>query len=383
MRFISILLLLTLAVSTWGEVANVDTDTLETKTLYVDVDAMTFFHDNEFDSDIQRGYTLPGAWATVSAQYDPIKNIHLELGIHGAFFNGANKYPNFAYHDVSKWKGNQYQDGVHVLPWFRGVASFGKWSFVLGNIYGAEKHGFSYIMWNPEQTLSADPETGLQVLHNGKIFSADLFINWQSFQFKLDTHQEAFTVGLSSKFKVSKSFSIPLQVLIQHRGGELDDTDDGVQTLCNASLGVEYSKELERGFLKSVGGGAEVLGSYQQAGTMWPFDLGAAFHAKAKAEARLGLSGTLGCFYAPRQFANLYGSPFFSTLSQKIPDLTFNKNVTIYFRAAYSHTFAKHYTFSAYADFFHSNTPPSSAASCFSFGANLHITPNFRIVSFK
>lgn len=36
-----------------------DTDSIEMKTLYLDVDALAFFKDNEFDGNIAKGYTLP------------------------------------------------------------------------------------------------------------------------------------------------------------------------------------------------------------------------------------------------------------------------------------------------------------------------------------
>ena len=34
-------------------------DSIKTKTLYLDVDALAFFKDNEFDGNIAKGYTLP------------------------------------------------------------------------------------------------------------------------------------------------------------------------------------------------------------------------------------------------------------------------------------------------------------------------------------
>ena len=37
--------------------ARCDTDSVEIKTLYLDVDALAFFKDNEFDGNIAKGYT--------------------------------------------------------------------------------------------------------------------------------------------------------------------------------------------------------------------------------------------------------------------------------------------------------------------------------------
>ena len=97
-------------------------DTTDIKALKVELNALAFFRDNEYDSQITRGYSLPGTWLQPKLTYNPITPIHLELGLHGLILDGANKYPNYAYHDIATWKGNQYTSGVHLLPWFRAQA---------------------------------------------------------------------------------------------------------------------------------------------------------------------------------------------------------------------------------------------------------------------
>ena len=148
--------------------------------LRIAVDALAFFRDNEYSSAMTDGYSLPGAWVRPKLEYDPNKNIHLELGAHGLFFDGANKYPNYAYHDIGKWKGNQYQDGVHILPWLRAEAKMKGVSVVLGDIYGDVTPGIITPLYNKEQLMSADPEMGAQILVNHKGFDMDVWVNGQS-----------------------------------------------------------------------------------------------------------------------------------------------------------------------------------------------------------
>jgi hypothetical protein len=69
-----------------------------------------------------------------------MKQIALEVGLHALIFNGANKYPCYAYHDIGTWKGNQYQSGAHLLPWIRAKAQFKYLTVVLGNIFGGQNH---------------------------------------------------------------------------------------------------------------------------------------------------------------------------------------------------------------------------------------------------
>lgn len=65
-----------------------------------------------------KGYSLPGFWIQPKAVFYPLGNIKLELGVHMLRYWGAKKYPSLAYQDIAEWKGDQYQHGFHVLPFF-------------------------------------------------------------------------------------------------------------------------------------------------------------------------------------------------------------------------------------------------------------------------
>lgn len=358
------------------------------KELSITVEGMAFLRDNEYDSDISKGYTLPGAWLRPTVQYNPLDNIHLEAGVSGLFYEGANKYPNYAYHDIAKWKGNQYQGGVHLLPWLRAEMKTGHFDFVLGDIYGGTAHHFITPLYNKEQVLSADPEMGAQILFNSKAIKADVFCNWQSFQFEEDTHQEAFTIGISASatpFKAEgwNNLSFNLQTLVQHRGGELDTTTDGVQTICNGAIGLAWDKSfVQRGFnhLRIEG---NVLGCYQQKGELWHFNSGLAYDASATMTFCRDLHLQAGHFIAPKNFITLYGNPYFSTVSLKYPEMKFTGNSTTYFDFGYSHTWAGAYTFGANLEAFNAKPEGGKNEFVFSFGLYMIFKPKFILKSFK
>ena len=206
-------------------------DTTAEKALSIEVDALTFFRDNEYNSSLTKGYSLPGLWLNPKAEYNPNNKVHLELGFNAIIYEGANKYPNYAYHDISTWKGNQYQSGAHTVPWFRAQANTEHSCLVLGNIYGGSNHLLSEVMFNPEQNLSADPEMGFQALIDYKYWHLDAWINWQSYIFEEDSHQEAFTVGINTIHRWNDKYSkfhfyTPIQFLTQHRGGEQRQQQD-------------------------------------------------------------------------------------------------------------------------------------------------------------
>lgn len=377
---------LTLSAQMWDKVAtrSYRTDSTQLRELRVEMDAMAFFRDNEYDSQIVKGYTLPGVWLQPKLTYNPILPIHLELGLHGIIYQGASKYPNYAYHDIATWKGNQYISGAHLLPWFQARAAVRDLTLVLGNLYGAQNHRLIYPMFNPEQTLSTDPEMGFQLLLDKRFVHLDAWVNWQSFIYEMDSHQEAFTVGLSTDLRWNSPqrrvhWSTPIQLLIQHRGGEQDTTKLGVQTLCNASAGVRMDYTPHAGqALTHLRAEANALGSYQQSGALWPFKTGFAAHAAVGATLwdRLGLQ--LGYFHAPKHYANLFGTPFMSTLSIKRPGLQYDGMHTGYMDVNYTHTFSQAYQLGAQVEAFSAHTRGEDDF-CFNFGVFMRVNPQILI----
>ena len=362
-------------------------DSADIRTLKAEVEAIAFFRDNEYDSNIAKGYSLPGMWLQPKLTYSPIPQIHLELGAHALIFNGANKYPCYAYHDVARWKGNQYQRGAHVLPFFRAEARLKHLDIILGNIYGAEKHKLIRPMFNPEQTLSADPEMGVQLLLERPHIHLDTWINWQSYIFDTDTHQEVFTIGSNATILWTNPnrkirLSTPVQLLVQHRGGEQDTTAMGVQTLSNASIGLRLEAPTCRKAISLITTEVNALGSYQQSGHLWPFDTGFAAHASFGITLLKSLCLRTDYVEIPRHYANLYGLPFYSTLSTKYPGMQFRGMHTLSLSATYTYEFTPAYRLGAEIEAISANCP-TKKDMCFSVGVFLHVDPSFIIKRWK
>ena len=395
----------------------VDPDTISVGELGLEVEAFSFFKDNEFEGEHSKGYSLPGLWIQPRLTYRPIAAIDLEAGFHAAIFDGANKYPCYAYHDIGTWKGNQYQRGAHVLPFFRATARLKACTFVLGDLYGASAHGIVEPLFNPELNLTQDPEMGFQLKVDLPRYRMDAWVNWQSYIFEEDTHQEAFTVGLvqrialtpppstvpsaDGRFDTSKnaqpsSFNlyIPIDILVQHRGGEQDITNLGVQTLCNMAAGI--GMRWNHGGRALQGISAELLGlaAWQQSGQLWPFDIGGGVSLSAKADMWKGFR-LLGGFTYIKDFVSLYGVPFYSTISQKHGG-RFNHIMAPHIGVEWSHVFARRYVLGAKVDAYPCSagkltrmvtdpqttqpvpvTDPAAFSNNFSFGLYFRCVPRF------
>lgn len=373
----------------WNRLSTTDyrIDTSMVRSLRINVDNLTFFRDNEYSSTLTKGYSLPGLWIEPKLAYTPHRQIDFEVGLHASIFHGANKYPNYVYHDIGKWKGQQYQRGAHVLPWIRVRAQFKHLTVVLGDIFGGQNHHLIEPLFNPETNLSQDPEAGFQLLWDRKHLHADTWLNWQSYIFKEDSHQEAFTVGASWKIFPGNTHKvwqwyIPIQLVIQHRGGEQDTTSMGVQTIANAAAGAGISwtphahKVITRVFAE-----ANAVMACQQSGNLWPFDNGTAIHATAGLSLWERLHFRGGYFIAPKHFVSLYGNHFFSTISLR-DEKNYDGLNTAYAHVEYCHTFAQKYVLGAEAEVFQCCLPAHNETN-FSFGLYLRVNPEIVIKRWK
>ncbi|MBR6142398.1 MAG: hypothetical protein IKQ37_11685 [Bacteroidaceae bacterium] len=370
-------------------------DTADVRALKVELESISFFRDNEFSGRLADGYSLPGLWVQPKLTYMPLRQIKLELGLQALIFNGANRYPNYVYHDIALWKGNQYTSGAHLLPWFRAQADFRRLSIVLGNIYGGQNHGLIEPLFNPETNLTQDPEMGFQLLWDRPHLHADIWLNWQSYIFREDTHQEAFTVGTTwrimpgksnvqcSMFNVQRSkvnVYLPIQLVAQHRGGEQNVWNRNVQTIWNASAGVGLRWNVGKRVLKSLTMELDGMFSYQQTGHLWPFKSGVAGYASVRLGLWQFLDTGLSFFATPRHFVSLYGNHFYSTLSVK-DGVDYGKLQTAALHVRFHHTFARGYTLGADAEAFQTWQSHKSDLS-FSFGIYLRVNPSFLIKRF-
>lgn len=372
-------------------------DTACVRTLWVELDNLSFFKDNEYTSEFMRGYTLPGLWLQPKAVYYPLKNLKVELGLHALIYSGANKYPSMAYRDIAYWKGNQYQKGAHLLPYFRAQVTLSKVNLVIGNLYGGATHGLIEPLYNPELTLTADPEMGFQVLFDTRAYHLDVWVNWESYIFQGDTHQEAFTVGLSSQIDwtprdASLHVYSPVQGTIQHRGGEQDTIyTNSVQTLTNGAVGAGVTWNAGRRWLKRLNFEADLLGYYQQMGEMWRYDNGWALYTALSADLK-DIRVRAG-YFRSHDFISLFGLPYFGAASTRHVGAVFERPQTVFASVEYARTFARYYAFGARAELYQSIpgrmtdadgvVSEPEKATCFSVGVYFRVNPKFLIKKWK
>lgn len=352
--------------------------------LVAKVESVEFLKDNEYSGGIQKGYTLPGFRLSPRLIFFPHDNIKLEAGAYLLRYWGARRYPCYAYSDIARWQGEQYQHGFHALPWLRAQFSLGEhWNIVLGNIYGAGAHGLLEPLYNPELSLTADPEAGAQILFDTERVHLDIWGSWDSFIFRGDTHQEAFTVGAALRLRWNRPeapvhFYTDVQALAQHRGGEIDTiTVSSVQTLMNGAVAAGAVWNTRGRHVRAVGGEVSVAGYYQQAGELLPYDDGYGVYVRGWAEVHD--FRVKAAFWHSKTFVPLFGSPFFGAVSQAESGVFYPKQQLVQWGAEYARSFGREYTVGVKADVYHH----LGLGTSFSAGIFMRISPEFVIKRFR
>ena len=323
------------------------------------LDDINFARDNEYKGRYVKGYTLPGFWLQPTLSFQPLHNLKLEAGVYLLRYWGANKYPNLNYTDIVEWKGNQTQRGFHCLPVFRVQFSLTRnFDILFGTLYGKNIHGLVEPLYNPEMGLTCDPEAGIQMRWHCRPVDLDAWINWESFIFRADTHQESFTFGLSTRLRANAPQArthiyFPLQGLFQHRGGEINPNAESreVKTWLNAAGGIGIEIHPKNRILTQVN--LETVATYfgQQKGSMFLFDKGYGIYAKAAAQVWRfrAQAGYAWC----HNFITINGNPLFGATSIEQKGLIFHNPHMLTGRLEYAQPIGKGFACGIHADAYH------------------------------
>jgi hypothetical protein len=314
-------------------------DPLRQGQLSFEADNLSFFKNNEFNSTVQKGYTLPGFWLHLKTSYYPCANLKLEAGVHSLWFWGTTRYPAFAYQGISNWRGREAANYVHILPYFRAhMALSDNVDVILGNIYGGSNHRLVEPLYDPELDLTSDPESGLQLLYNTKRLHLDAWVNWMTYIYKLDTKQEVFVAGTTARFDANREDAplhvyFRLQGLTQHRGGEIDATNENVQTIMTGAAGIGFRRNTNRKALKYINAEFDVMSHSYPKGRGTHPEKGRGFYAGLAVQ--LQDFNIRASYWLGKDFVTILGNPFYGSVSTKEENMLYKKPVMLHIGGDY------------------------------------------------
>ncbi len=194
------------------------------------LESMGFFWNNEFKSELVKGYTLTGAFLRPKLTFAPVDDLYLEVGANLLNYNGMDHFAS-------------------VLPWYSARYRFTKsFSVVIGNLDQTNQHGLSAQLWEPERIYTDKPEAGLQFLYSCKKLHAQTWISWEQFIQQNDPFQEHLTYGLTGNYLALQNseltFNLPVQLLLLHQGGEINTNPNGPRPMAQTHANFEIGEEL-------------------------------------------------------------------------------------------------------------------------------------------
>lgn len=197
------------------------------KNLNFRFESSSFFKNNEYESDFATSFTGIGIMLQPSIEYYFSKNTKLNIGAFGLKYSGLNGFSEFI---------PVYQIHHKLIKGF---------DLLLGNISGNLNHDLSEPLYRFDRYYLNNIEYGIQMIQKSRYLDSDLWLNWEQFIFEGDPFQEEFTVGNHSRIYIlnQDKFKIngDLQLMIYHRGGEIDSYIGPSFYILNSGYGFDIS----------------------------------------------------------------------------------------------------------------------------------------------
>ena len=197
------------------------------KNLNFRFESSSFFKNNEYEGDFATSFTGIGVMLQPSMEYYFSKNTKLNIGAFGLKYSGLNNFSELI---------PVYQIHHKIINGFE---------LLLGSISGNINHNLSEPLYRFDRYYLNNIEYGIQMLHKSKYLDSDLWLNWEQFIFKGDPFQEEFTLGNHSNLKIlnrkKTKINGDFQLLIYHKGGEIDTYDGPAFYIFNSGYGVDFS----------------------------------------------------------------------------------------------------------------------------------------------
>jgi hypothetical protein len=295
----------------------------DSQQLYLRFGNATFLSNKEFFNPYQPGYTLTGYHLRPMLEYYPGPYTRLTAGVHLLKYSGVGRYtqtiPVFSIH-------HRFSPGLDL---------------VAGTLYGSLNHGLIEPLFAFERVFTHYNESGLQLLIDQGFLEADIWLNWEKFIFAGDPFREEFTAGISSRVLTRHGGSsfraeLPLQLLLVHRGGQIDDSGERMQNMVNFAGGVHLNWDISNSFFKSVGLRAYLAGFRDFSSELrYHYDKGWGIYPNIIVRTRW-VEGGIG-YWRGNKFVAPRGEPVFQSVSRVDPEIADDHRELITSKIIFNH----------------------------------------------
>jgi len=277
-----------------------------TGNLFIAVDNLNFFKNNEYKSNYATGYTLTGAWIRPKLLFYPDNHFRFELGGQLLKYNGRDEYISYP------WFAAVYQPEKHI-------------TFRMGNLNEDQNHGLPEPVMDSEHILNGSPEAGIQAKFKNHFLKADMWIDWQQMIFKGDPFKEQFVFGtvLEGTLFNGKNSKLTLPVTFNglHKGGEIDTAPGLAHTNITITEGVKFRQQFNGSIFNSWYMEATLLQStYPEGQTALKSEKGSAWYLHAGINS--GYGNIVAGYWQGTRFFTPLGMPLFQNSAINQPAAT-------------------------------------------------------------
>ena len=330
--------------------------------LFLGVNFLGFFKDNEwFDTTID-GYTLFGYQLNPYLSYNIAKNVRIDAGVY-----------------AQKDFGND--DYTDVKPTLSLKISGDKTSFIFGTLEGSLHHRLIEPLYDFERVLNNRLENGVQVLFMDDKFFVDGWIDWQNMIYFNDTEPERFTAGVSTNTTLFRRngfhIDLPIQGMANHQGGQIDTVNNPVITVYNAAAGLTFEFESDR--FVSAWGLKSYLTFHDTSSDLLPYKHGRGIFINPYITTKIGLT-LMGSYWKADKFLTIQGGDLYPSINKKYPTRIDEERDFIMLRVLYDVKIADGLILTARAEPFYDTY---AEALEYSFGLYLNFSDRFFLLNAK
>lgn len=293
----------------------------------IDADVIGFLKNNEYFSPIAKGETFPGIRFIPKVAYQIDDKFRFELGTSGVYYSG----------DQQKI-GKRLFSQMHALMQYSVTPEL---NLMLGNYHGGVNHRLIEPLYRWEKHLVDKPESGVQMTYTDKKYFADVWLDWHRYIERGDTLPEVLTFGVSSSVILTPEdsqwkVSIPLQLIINHRGGQIDESDEKMVVLGNLASGVCSEYNVGKRFVKSIGLSLYAVGYYDKLPDkeLRPYDFGWGLYPVVSVNANP--FKFMAGYWRAKKFYSVDGEALFGSFNLHYPEEKLRTRSLLTLKASYS-----------------------------------------------
>jgi hypothetical protein len=286
----------------------------------LEIDNLNYLRNYEYFGKIPLSYTLLGYQFIPQLKYQLNKNFVLKGGIFIRREFGRDGFVTTAPVLTAKYQKNNF-------------------SMVLGTLEGSTNHRFIEPIYDMESIINDRIEQGAQILLDKKRIWMDWYIDWEKAIELNDVFREEFTSGVSARVKLINNdkvkVELPLQIMMAHKGGQIDSSDLPVETLMNSAIGASFDFALGTGFFRSLR--TEHYYAYYKdmsGAKLQPFKDGKGWYSSLTLRTKILDIDTR--YWKGNEFIGPRGGPLYSSVSEKIQGYTENERELFFLSLIYN-----------------------------------------------